>query len=248
MDKLKQLRDFMKSSFSDWDDIQSDQEKKLPQPPLEKPCVNYLEIIDLPKATEDVLLKVNVFDIINSRKSRRKYKEEKLSLEELSFLLWSTQGVKKVRPNNYATIRTVPSAGARHPFETYLIINRVDGLKKGLYRYLAVSNQLALIFEDDNLEEKISRISHDQIFVGNGAATFIWTCIPYRGEWRYYISSHKHMLLDAGHLCQNLYIACEAIGCGTCAIGAYDQTQIDKLINVDGEDEFVVYLAPVGKY
>lgn len=248
MEKLKQLRKFMKSSFSEWNDIKSDQEKKLPQPPLEKTCENYLEIIDLPKAAENVLLNTNVFDIINSRKSRRKYKEENISLEELSFLLWSTQGVKDIRGDNYATIRTVPSAGARHPFETYLIINKVDGLKKGLYRYLALNNQLALIFEDDNLEEKISKISHDQIFVGKSAVTFIWTCIPYRGEWRYYISSHKHMLLDAGHLCQNLYIASEAINCGTCAIGAYDQEEIDKLINVDGENEFVVYLAPVGKY
>ena len=248
MDKLKELRNFMKSTFSDWDNIQSDQEKKLPQPPLEKPCDNYIEIIDLPKATENVLLKSNVFDIIESRKSHRKYKEENLTLEELSFLLWSTQGVKSIRGNNYATIRTVPSAGARHPFETYLIINRVDNLKKGLYRYLALSNQLALILEDDNLEEKISSISHDQVFVGKSAVVFIWTCIPYRGEWRYYISSHKHMLLDAGHLCQNLYIASEAINCGTCAIGAYNQIEIDKLLNVDGENEYVVYLAPVGKY
>jgi SagB-type dehydrogenase family enzyme len=60
--------------------------------------------------------------------------------------------------------------------------------------------------------------------------------------------AHKVMLLDAGHLCQNLYLACEAIGLGTCAIGAYDQNKIDTFINVDGEDEFVVYLSPVGIY
>jgi SagB-type dehydrogenase family enzyme len=55
------------------------------------------------------------------------------------------------------------------------------------------------------------------------------------------------MLLDAGHLCQNLYLACEAMGAGTCAIGAYDQEAVDKLLKLDGEDGFVVYLAPVGK-
>jgi nitroreductase len=55
------------------------------------------------------------------------------------------------------------------------------------------------------------------------------------------------MAIDAGHVCQNLYIACEAIGAGACAIAAYNQELMDKLIKVDGEDEFVIYLAPVGK-
>jgi nitroreductase len=53
--------------------------------------------------------------------------------------------------------------------------------------------------------------------------------------------------MDVGHVCQNLYLACEAINAGTCAIGAYDQEAVDELIGVDGEEEFAIYLAPVGK-
>ena len=55
------------------------------------------------------------------------------------------------------------------------------------------------------------------------------------------------MHLDAGHVCQNLYLACEAIGAGTCAIAAYDQEAMDRFLRIDGRDEFAVYLAPVGK-
>jgi SagB-type dehydrogenase family enzyme len=66
-------------------------------------------------------------------------------------------------------------------------------------------------------------------------------------EWRYDIAAHRVILLDAGHVCQNLYLASEAIGAGTCAVAAYDQVLIDGLLNLDGEDEFVIYLAPVGK-
>jgi SagB-type dehydrogenase family enzyme len=66
-------------------------------------------------------------------------------------------------------------------------------------------------------------------------------------EWRYGLAAHKVIALDAGHVCQNLYLACEAIGAGTCAIGAYDQDALDALLEVDGRDEFAVYLAPVGK-
>lgn len=247
MDKAKFQRNWMKANFNEWGDVESDQDKKLPQPPLEKPYDEGTEIIDLPDVNGSVLTKTNILEIIIDRKSNRKYTNEGLSLEELSFLLWATQGVKKVTANNYATLRTVPSGGARHPFETYLAVFNVQGLKKGVYRYLSLSHRLVFLFDDDNLEDRVIKASSGQTFVGRCAVTFIWSCIPYRSEWRYYISAHKTMLQDSGHLCQNLYIACEAIGCGTCAIGAYDQSEMDKFLRLDGEDEFTVYAAPVGK-
>jgi SagB-type dehydrogenase family enzyme len=83
--------------------------------------------------------------------------------------------------------------------------------------------------------------------VKDSAVTFIWTVIPYRTEWRYSILSPKIIAQDSGHVCQNLYLACEAIGAGTCAIGAYDQDKMDRAIRVDGKEEFAIYVAPVGK-
>jgi len=97
------------------------------------------------------------------------------------------------------------------------------------------------------LEDKVGRACRGQTFVGRGAVVFIWTVIPYRAEWRYSVVAPKMIALDAGHLCQNLYIAATAIGAGTCAIGAYDQQAMDALLGVDGKEEFVIYAAPVGK-
>ena len=77
--------------------------------------------------------------------------------------------------------------------------------------------------------------------------TFVWTAIPYRMEWRYGMAAHKVIAIDAGHVCQNLYLACEAVDAGTCAIAAYDQERMDRLLGVDGSEEFTVYLASVGK-
>ena len=77
--------------------------------------------------------------------------------------------------------------------------------------------------------------------------TFAWTVVPYRMEWRYDLAAHRVIGLDAGHLCQNLYLACEAIGAGTCAIAAYHQKHMDQLLGVDGTEEFTFYLAPAGK-
>jgi len=93
----------------------------------------------------------------------------------------------------------------------------------------------------------VGQACNNQAFVGDCAATFIWTAIPYRTEWRYTFISHKMIAQDAGHLCQNLYLACEAIGAGTCGIGAYNQAKLDALLGVDGKEEFAIYAAPVGK-
>jgi SagB-type dehydrogenase family enzyme len=102
------------------------------------------------------------------------------------------------------------------------------------------------LFTEDNLTEKIHEASNEG-YVKGSAVTFIWTVIPYRTEWRYSILSPKIIAQDSGHMCQNLYLACEAIGAGTCAIGAYDQEKMGRAIRVDGKEEFAVYVAPVGK-
>jgi len=99
----------------------------------------------------------------------------------------------------------------------------------------------------DRLELSLVRAAFGQEFCGASAATFVWTVVPERTEWRYAEASAKVIALDAGHVCQNLYLACEAIGAGTCAVGAYDQELMDELLGLDGDDEFTIYLAPVGK-
>ncbi len=66
-------------------------------------------------------------------------------------------------------------------------------------------------------------------------------------EWRYGPAAYKVIALDAGHVCQNLYLACETIGAGTCAIAAYNQEELDELLRLDGKEEFAIYIASVGK-
>ena len=86
-----------------------------------------------------------------------------------------------------------------------------------------------------------------QSFAGQAAVVFAWSCIPYRAEWRYLTMAHKNSLLDVGHIGQNLYLACQAAGLGTCAIAAYDQNAMDGLLALDGTEEYTVYLSPVGR-
>jgi len=141
----------------------------------------------------------------------------------------------------------VPSGGSRHPFELYLAVSRVDGLEPGLYRYLPLDHKLCFLDADPQIGKKMARACCKQAFVGKGAVVFIWTALPYRAEWRYTIVAHKMIALDAGHSCQNLYLAGEAIGGGVCAIGAYNQKELDALLKVDGTEEFTIYAGVIGK-
>lgn len=249
MESVETYRKFLRADrWPEWKKSQTDQRKKIPRPLAQEPCPETAKLIQLIEPQNFTVGKMSLIEAIGNRRSRRKYTNESLTLEELSFLLWATQGLSKSSESGKGTMRTVPSGGARHPFETYLIINRVTGIEPGLYRYLPLDHKLCFLpGYDDSLTERVSDACLNQPFVGEGAVVFIWTAIPYRAEWRYSIVAHKMIAIDAGHLCQNLYLASEAIGAGTCAIGAYENDKMDAIIGVDGKDEFVIYAAPVGK-
>jgi SagB-type dehydrogenase family enzyme len=246
-EKYEQYRDFLKDSIRLFIDFsKTDQSMGIEPPPIEKPYDKDSVIINLPKPSDwDHISKVDIVAAIMQRKSHRKYLNEPISIEELSFLLWATQGTRKKFRNS--ALRTVPSAGNRHALETYVVALNIAGLNEGVYRYLPLEHNLLLEFNQDNLSGRIIEATLLQSFAGAAAAVLVWTAIPYRMEWRYGLASYKVIALDAGHVCQNLYIACEAIACGTCAIAAYNQELMDELIRVDGKEEFTIYLAPVGK-
>ena len=231
--------------FENWVGSDSDQRQGLPQPAVQKPVPPGARLIDLPAPDTFSFDQVSVLQALRNRKSRRDYRPQPLSLSELAFLCWAAQGVREYEPKANVLRRTAPSAGARQPFETYLGVMRVEGLEAGLYRYLGIQHQLCLLEADPKIAEKMSNVCSK--FAGGSAVTFIWTAIPYRTEWRYCSVAPKFIAQDSGHVCQNLYLACEAIGCGTCAVSAYAQKAMDAFLGLDGESEFTVYCAPVGK-
>jgi SagB-type dehydrogenase family enzyme len=224
----------------------SDQQKGMPRPPLELPADPGRLIIDLPRPASLDIPPVDLRTAIERRQSIRHYAREPLLLEDLSFLLWCTQGIKKVYESQ-ATFRTVPSAGARHAFETYLLVNDVEGLEPGLYRFLALSHRLQQLDTDPGLPHKITAACFDQQFILRSGAVFLWTAVPYRMTWRYGERGYRDLHLDAGHVCQNLYLAAEAVGCGVCAIAAFEDDTMDRLLGITGKDQFLIYLATVGK-
>jgi len=238
-------RRFMQKTQHQYLDV-SDQRKKMPQPPLELSYDIQLPVFALPAPSELPGYQVDLKATIENRRSVRQYAAQALTLKELAFLLWCTQGVKET-VDDYATLRTVPSAGARHAFETYLLVNQVDELESGVYRYLAIDHKLVQLDKLDGLADKLTEACWGQTQVKRSAVTFFWAAVPYRMAWRYGERGYRYLHLDAGHICQNLYLSAEAIGAGVCAIAAFQDDMLNGLLDLDGEEQFIIYLATVGK-
>ena len=241
---IQRGRDFLHYDVAG-EDFVSDQDMKLPQPPLVKENMRE-ESIKLPTDFENLEINNDFMSVINNRKSNRVYTEENITLLQLSYLLWATQGVKGIRGKKYATLRTVPSGGARHGFETYLIVQKVEGLKPGKYHFLPMTHSIEYLGEIENSKDVISDTLCQQRWASKASVVFYWSLICYRNEWRYGVNAHRPIAIDAGHVGQNLYLACTALGLGTCAIAAYDNNVCDSLFELDGNEEFIIYTAPVG--
>ncbi len=250
-DTLRTLR----SNWTEMSGLESDQERGVPMPPQEKDgeastgggAEEHAETVSLIPPAKIHAPAMTVWEALGSRVSRRKFADASLTLEQLSAVLYATQGVRGRRGSRI--LKTAPSGGARHPFELYLVARRVGGVSPGLYRYRSSSHDLVTLRvfgegagspEDRALDEAL----RGQLW--DAAAYLILTAIPYRTEWRYPGRAGKLVAMDAGHAFENTYLICEALGLGTCAIGAYDQSLLDGYLGVDGAEELAVYAAPVG--
>lgn len=240
------LREFLKGyhESNEADEYPTDQQERLPMPPMAVRRGG--EEVALPEWDVSPLS-----TLLENRCSRRKYDGSPLTLEELSFLLWAAQGVKSV--SKYRTLRTAPSGGARHPLELYAFVNSVAGLRPGLYHYLALENRLERMGCRANQADQLTYALAGQEFAGTAPVCLVWTAVPYRSEWRYDNTAHKDILLDTGHSCQNVYLACEELKLGCCALAAYDQEAMDELLGLpsgptdDKAAEFAVYACCVGR-
>lgn len=150
----------------------ADQFRGLPAPSLEKSVPEDTSFISLPQPVDISTPPLELRSAIESRRSIREYTGDPVTLQELAYLLWCTQGIVQ-RHEPYATFRNVPSAGGRHAFETYLLVNRVSGLEPGIYRYLAFSHRLMPIEIGSGVADKVMGACLSQAMAKDSAVTFI---------------------------------------------------------------------------
>ncbi|MHA1756469.1 MAG: SagB/ThcOx family dehydrogenase [Promethearchaeota archaeon] len=189
----------------------------------------------------------NIEKIIISRKSTRKFSGRKILFNDLSKLLFYSAGIRnKVIDNNWdESRRTYPSAGARYPLEIYIAIFNVENIPLGLYHYNVKEHSLELI-KSGNFINKLVTYCNNQKWIKKANLLILISAIFARNQIKYKNRGYRYIFLDAGHMAQNFYLVTNSINLKCCAIGGFLDDEINKLINLDGKDESIIYIIAVG--
>jgi SagB-type dehydrogenase family enzyme len=182
--------------------------------------------------------------LLQNRQSVREFKNQSLTLEQVSLMLWAAAG-KKMDAISAAS-RTVPSAGACHPIEVYLLIQPqgIKNLKAGLYRYQVDDHSLQAL--PVSLDEKaFIAACQNQAFVAKSPITLIIAACFQKTSHRYGPRGEHYVFLDAGHVGQNIYLMATQLGLATVEVGAFDDMKLAKYLNLP-EQLKPILVMPVG--
>lgn len=196
------------------------------------------DMIKLPEPRYDS--DTSIEEAVLLRRSVRQYKDEPLTLAELSQLLWAAQGI-----TNPGGFRTAPSAGALYPLELYIAAGNVEGLSPGIYRYESDGHGLENIADGD-VRDDLCSAALDQSAVKDAAAVIVFSAVFERTTGKYGERGIRYVHIEVGHAAQNVYLQAASLGLGTVVIGAFDDDEVKKAMNMD-ESEEPLYIMPVGK-
>jgi len=185
-------------------------------------------------------------EILRRRRSTRQFSGLPISKKELSYLLFLSSGLTRLDESFDDSRRPYPSAGARYPLEVYPIILNCEDIKKGLYHYNVKENCLELLLEE-NLNKWLIKITGGEKWITNAAIVFIITGVLNRTRIKYGDRGYRYILIEAGHVGQNICLLATELGLGTCPLGGYIDTEVNKLLDIDLQKEVVLYLIAVGK-
>jgi len=248
---IQDNRNFMKCPSFKEEMAKSDQQNGVEPPPVSKAAMG--KVIALP-CFDDIVKDNSYTHLLDIRRSVRVYDDATpMTAAQLAYMLYTAQAIQEFRgATNFATLRPAPSGGARHPFELYVAVQNVEGLAPGLYRYhpLADVGKKAASVEHlgDIADYKTTIVDMvcGQKWAENASCVLFISCVPYRAEWRYRELAHRVVLIDLGHVGQNVMLSAAALGLGSCCIAAFDNELCDKVIGLDGMDEYTVYAVTVG--
>lgn len=220
--------------------------RRVPEPPSEQVVPEDAKIITLPDPKKLKIPGVSVQEAIENWEPVVYFSRTSITMNDLSFLLWCTQGERPIDASP-APIRNVPSSGNRHPVDTYFVAGEVEGLPTGLYRYLPKTHQVISIREDSDIPFAMGTASMDFKVITRAAVTFLWVAVPYRSVWALGNRGYRSVLLETGHICQALMMASACIGCDVHPIDLFHDQMVIQLADLEPETQWPVYIAAVGR-
>ena len=199
---------------------------------------NELETIKLPEPRYES--EISVEEALRARRSIRDYKSEPLTLEEVSQLLWAAQGVTTEKGS-----RTAPSAGALYPLEIYVAVQNIESISGGVYKYKPHGHELAKVAEGDKRME-LYNAALKQSAVKDAAVVVVFSAVYERTAEKYGERGERYVHLETGHAAQNVYLQAISLDLGTVVIGAFDDNEVKKIMNMQ-DDEQPLYIMPLGR-
>lgn len=183
----------------------------------------------------------SIEEALLKRRSVREYKDEPLTLKEVSQILWAGQGITEPKWGG----RTTPSAGALYPLEIYLVVKKVEGLKSGVYHYLSKEHKLKKVLEGD-VSSELAVAAVGQMFIAQAPVNLVFTGIFERTTQKYKERGIRYVFMEAGHAAQNVYLQAQSLGLGTVTVGAFDDEAIKEILKLKKE-ETPLYIMPLGR-
>lgn len=185
---------------------------------------------------------VSLEEAIQKRRSRRDFTDQPLTLKQISQILWAAQGIT----DESTGFRTAPSAGALYPLELYLVVKDegVEGLVGGVYHYQTEDHSLQIYLEED-VQKDFAEACLSQSAVFQAPVSLVITAEYERTTGKYGEKGKRYVEIEAGHVGQNVYLQVEALGLGTCAIGAFDDGEVSKILNLPATQK-PLYVMPIG--
>ncbi len=184
-------------------------------------------------------------DALRLRQSVRNFKDSSISPDYMSILLQAAYGITRHSPGELNSRRTVPSGGALYPMEIYVVINNVEGFDAGLYHFQVSDHSLELIREGTYAGE-LNVAANRQACVGRSPITVILAARFDRSTRKYADRGYRYTYIEAGAICQNIYLQATSLGLGTVAVGAFNDAALNELLQIDGQNEAAILIMPVG--
>jgi SagB-type dehydrogenase family enzyme len=213
-----------------------------------QPSKEHLDVPILPLPAP-LAMQMPLGEAIRGRLSCRTFLHADVRLDELATILHAAYGVigRTELGRTEFIERPVPSGGGLYPLEVYLLVRAVDGLEPGIHHYVPLHHGVELVREGALPQRLVKYLFLGQPYAASAGAVLLISAVPMRSLWKYGDRGYRYLLLEAGHVAENVNLAAVALELGTCNLGGFFDDEVAALLRMDIEEEIVLYAVAIGR-